>query len=61
MRKLRMIVLGAALVGSGGFAPSLFAQNGDIDDCASKLTTFVKELDDLLVRNPRDLNVVYAL
>jgi hypothetical protein len=56
-----MIVLGAALVGSGGFAPSLFAQNGDIDDCASKLTTFVKELDDLLVRNPRDLNVVYAL
>jgi hypothetical protein len=55
------IVLAGALIGSGNFAPSLFAQNGDINSCATKLATFVKELDSLLARNPSNLNVIYAL
>ncbi len=61
MRRLWMIAVGAALVGSGSFVPSLFAQNGDLNNCETKLVAFANELDSLLARNPRDLNIIYGL
>jgi hypothetical protein len=61
MRRLWMIALTAAFVGSGSFASSLFAEGGDARNCATKLATFVEDLDSLLARNPRDLNVIYEL
>ena len=50
--------MAGVLIGSGS---SLFAQNGDVGNCATKLATFVKELDSLLARKPNDLNTIYAL
>ena len=61
MRTLWTIALAGALIGSGNFAPSLLAQDGDVNNCAPKLATFVKELGSLLARNPSDLDVIYAL
>ena len=49
------------LIGCGDFAPALFAQNGEINNCGTKLATFVKELDGLLTRKPNNLNTIYAL
>lgn len=61
MRTLWTIALAGALINSGNFAPSLLAQNGDVNNCASKLATFVKELDSLMARKPKDLNIIHAL
>ena len=61
MRRIWIFALAAALVAISGFTPSLFAQDGGSDDCAAKLATFVRELDDLLAGRPRDLNVILAL
>ena len=61
MRGLPMIALGLTLAGSGSFAPSLFAQARSADDCTAELATFVREIDDLLPRNPSNLNDVFAV
>lgn len=60
MHRIWIIAL-AALVGTGSCTPSLLAQDGSSTDCAIKLATFVRELDDLLARHPRDLTVILAL
>jgi hypothetical protein len=61
MRGLPMIALGIALAGSGNFAPSLFAQTRNADDCTTTLAAFVREVDDLLARKPGNLNDVFAV
>jgi hypothetical protein len=61
MRTFWTIALAGALIGSVSFAPSLFAQNGDVNNCATKLATFVNELDSLLARKPDNLNTIYGL
>jgi len=61
MRGLPMIALGLTLAGSGSFAPSLLAQPRSADDCTAKLATFVRDIDDLLARNPSNLNDVFAV
>ncbi len=61
MRGLPMVTLGLTLAASGSFAPPLFAQTRTADDCTTKLATFVREIDDLLARNPSDLNDVFAV
>src|SRR5581483_2027916 len=61
MRRFWTIAMAILLIGCGDFAPALFAQNGEINNCGTKLATFVKELDGLLTRKPNNLNTIYAL
>src|SRR5258708_36792888 len=61
MRGLPMIALGIALTSSGSFAPLLFAQTREADDCTTRFAAFVGEIDDQLARKPRNLNDVFAV
>jgi hypothetical protein len=61
MRGIPEIVLGFALAGTGSFAPSLFAQTRDANDCRTQLATFVREIDDLLAHKPYGYNNVLAV
>jgi hypothetical protein len=61
MRGVAITKLGIALVASGSFALSSFAQPRDADACTTKLSAFVREIDDLLARKPSDLNDVLAV
>ena len=58
MRQFCTIALAIFMAG-GGSPTQLYAQgSSNADDCAGKLTVFVKELDELLLQRPRDLMVV---
>jgi hypothetical protein len=60
MRGLPMIAVGLTLAGSGSFAPSLFLkpQRRRLHNEAGDV---VREIDDLLARNPSNLNDVFAV
>jgi hypothetical protein len=60
MRGIVVIALSAALLGSR-FAPSLSAQPRKGDDCTTDLAMFVREIDGLLARRPRNLDDVSAV
>ena len=57
MRQIVIITL-AIFIAGGGATPRLLAQVSNANDCAAKLTTFVRELDDLLRQRPHDLTVI---
>jgi hypothetical protein len=62
MRALSTVTLGiVVLAASGSLTPALFAQTEDTGDCTAKLSTFVREIDDLLARRPGNLNDVLAI
>lgn len=59
MRRIWTLALAAALAAPN--LSSVLAQDSESDNCAAKLATFVRELDDLLASHPHDVNVILAL
>jgi hypothetical protein len=44
-----------------GLTCSAYAEDLRVDNCATKLVAFIRELDDLLASHPRDINVIHTL